>query len=77
MVTPKPLTQVELCEDTFKNFVEKKPGLRRLFPDSKFGEYATKGADMVAQLLKKGCPPEMAQEFAVLVLYDLVILLGE
>ncbi|KAI5841688.1 hypothetical protein BZA05DRAFT_344825 [Tricharina praecox] len=32
---------------------------------------------MVVKLRKKGCPPETAQELAVLVLYDLVILLDD
>lgn len=40
-------------------------------------EYADRAAEMVESLVGMGCHREIAEQFAVLVLYDLVILLGE
>lgn len=77
----EPSKQLKLCEQTLKIFLESKPGLTKpksFFLASNLGENVIKkGADMVTKLLKQGCPPEMAQQFAVLVLYDLVLLVGE
>ena len=65
------------CAKKLKSFIERhKPGLLKFFPDSKIDEYAPKGAEMVEKLVTMHCPREMAEMFAVLVLYDLVILLG-
>lgn len=60
-----------------KLFVERqKPGLVQFFPDYNFDEYSQRGADMVETLVDRACPREIAEQFAVLALYDLVILLG-
>jgi len=62
---------------TLKLFVERqKPGLLQFFPDHNFDAYSQRGADMVEALVERTCPREMAEQFAVLVLYDLVILIG-
>lgn len=74
-----PRTMLGRCQYTLSTFVEKKkPGLRDcFFPHENFGEYVSKGARMVVELQLRGCPLELAHEFAVLVLYDLVILVGK
>ena len=65
------------CARKLKTFVERqKPGLLRFFPDYYFDEYKAKGAEMVEKLVSMKCPRGMAEMFAVLVLYDVVILLG-
>ena len=65
------------CARKLKTFVERqKPGLLRFFPGYNFDEYKAKGANMVNKLISMRCPPEIAGMFAVLVLYDVVILLG-
>ncbi|KAI5841687.1 hypothetical protein BZA05DRAFT_412948 [Tricharina praecox] len=78
----KPWTVVrmtaEKCAVKLKLFIQReKPGLLTFFPDYDVKKYALKGAEMVEGLVRYGCPREMAEQFAVLVLYDLVILLDD
>ncbi|KAI5841684.1 hypothetical protein BZA05DRAFT_412934 [Tricharina praecox] len=59
---------------------ENKSGLRILIPEAKvpkFGRYGGKGAEMVENLVAASCTRELAEQFAVLVLYDLVILVDD
>lgn len=52
-----------------------KPGLLTCFPGS-FAAYAPRAVTMIEKLVKRRCPPEIAEQLAVLVLFDLVLLLG-
>jgi len=68
----------ERCAKIFQLYIKReRPGLERFFPGSNFGQYPTRGAEMIDSLVDDKCPSEMAEDFSVLVLYDLVILLGE
>ncbi|KAI5841694.1 hypothetical protein BZA05DRAFT_211362 [Tricharina praecox] len=66
----------ERCTEKLKAFSSRqKPGLLNLFSDSDFKNYGGKGAELVNSLISRGCPREMAEQFSVLVLYDVVILI--
>lgn len=73
--------QLERCENILREFLQKKPGLTKaksFFPDYNIGtDTIKKAANMIAKLIVQGCRPGMAEEFTLLVLYDLVILVGE
>ncbi|KAI5841677.1 hypothetical protein BZA05DRAFT_344822 [Tricharina praecox] len=53
-----------------------KPGLLTCFPGS-FAAYAPRAVTMIEKLVKRRCPPEIAEQLAVLVLFDLVLLLDD
>jgi len=75
--TAPPMTAAQ-CSTKLRLHIdrEQKLGLLQFFKDYNFDAYAPKGAEMYKQLVSKGCPWEMAEQFAMLVLYDLVILVG-
>ena len=65
----------------FKGYIERqKPGLKRFYKvdgsEPTLKEAATRGSTMTEELIKIGCPDEVAAALAVLVLYDLVVLIG-
>ena len=65
----------------FKNYIEgQKPGLKRFYKvdgsEPTLKEAASRGSTMTEELIKIGCPDEVAAALAVLVLYDLVVLIG-
>lgn len=71
---PPPLKE---CQQILKQFIGSKPGLLSFFPDFTLDDYATRAAGMISKLVSDGCSPGMAAQLAVLVLYDLVLLVGK
>ncbi|KAI5841682.1 hypothetical protein BZA05DRAFT_210917 [Tricharina praecox] len=67
----------ERCKYTLNQFVDSKPGLREFFPDKIFAGYAARAARLVDEIIKLKCPKETAQQFAILVLYDLALLIDD
>ena len=76
MATMPPLTLQYFSDNLRKYVTQYRDGLLHLFPDDFSNTYGARAKAMVETLVSYHCPFEMALQFSVLVLFDLVILLG-
>lgn len=71
-------TTPEQCKEYLNNFIQfEKPYLKTFYKDdSALTSPASISSSMVDKLMKSGCSKELAEQFSVLSLYDLILLLG-
>lgn len=75
--TPKPFTAKQ-CSDRLEGWIEvERPKLGTIYKGDKLEECAARAATMIQELQLKGCSLEYAKELSTLVLYNIVMLLGE
>ncbi|KAI5841683.1 hypothetical protein BZA05DRAFT_412931 [Tricharina praecox] len=66
------------CKKLLRHYIKtEKEGLSTFFPDDSLDGYAARGDAMIKSLVEIGCSRERAEQFSVLVLFDLVILLDD